>query len=298
MKKSSIISKDSIKTLAYFVGRLLGLFGVLFVLYKLSQEYTVDSFVDRFVELISITPYLLVINILSMMLGIFVWHMMLLHYSNIKFSYKISYYFFAKTEIAKYLPGNIFHFLGRQLLANKLELSQSQMVKVSSIFTLLLVVGTILSATLFFVSSSGIDTYTKILLLILALLSIGVTLYLFPSFDRVKKLQMDTILTISIGMQGIMMGIIIFSQIDSSQVGLFFQVVGIYIFSWLVGFVTPGASGGIGVREGAFIAMAEFWHLSISSEIILFSILFIRLINIVADLVAYLSTLFIKDEIF
>jgi len=280
------------------MGKLLGLFGVLFVLYKLSQEYTIESFVGRFVELISITPYLLMINILSMMLGIFVWHMMLLHYSKIEFSYKISYYFFAKTEIAKYLPGNVFHFLGRQLLAKKIELSQSQMAKVSGMFTLLLVVGTILSATLFFIFGSGIDIYIKALLQLLALLSIGVTIYLFPSFDREKKLKMDAILTISIGMQGIMMGIIIFSQIDSSELGLFFQVVGIYIFSWLVGFVTPGASGGIGVREGAFIAMAEFLHLSISSDIILFSILFIRLINIVADLLAYSSTLFIRDEIF
>lgn len=302
MRRYSVFSKDNIKAFAYFVGKLLGLLGVAFVLYQLSCEYTLESFAQKFGELLFEVPALWMINMLSMVLGILVWHRMLLHYSKVTFPYRVSYYYFAKTEIAKYLPGNIFHFLSRQLLAKKIDLSQTEMMKVSGLFTFLLVVATILSGTLFLLFVDTLEMLYQGLMLLLALVSLGLSLYLFPSFDRVIKLKMNAVLTLSIALQGIMMGIIIMTQLEGSFeygfMALFFEIVGIYIFSWLVGFVTPGASGGIGVREGAFITMAQFLHLDISSEIILFSVLFIRLINVATDILAYGSTYLIKDKKF
>lgn len=299
MRRYSVFSKDNIKAFAYFIGRLFGLLGVAFVLYQLSQEYTLESFVQKFGELLFEVPALWMLNMLSMVLGILVWHRMLLHYSKVTFPYRVSYYYFAKTEIAKYLPGNIFHFLGRQLLAKKIDLSQTEMMKVSGLFTFLLVVATILSGTLFLLFVDTLEMLYQGLMLLLALVSLGLSLYLFPSFDRVIKLKMNAVLTLSIALQGIMMGIIIMTQLEGSSeygfMALFFEIVGIYIFSWLVGFVTPGASGGIGVREGAFITMAQFLHLDIGSEIILFSVLFIRLINVATDILGYGSTYLIKD---
>ncbi|MEA3490277.1 MAG: hypothetical protein U9R27_00050 [Campylobacterota bacterium] len=296
MRYLVILDKNSIKKIAYFLGKSLGILGMLFLFYKLSQEYTLASFREKFFLLIDIVPPLLILNLISMIMGIYVWHMMLLHYAKREFPYRVSYYFFAKTEIAKYLPGNIFHFVGRQLLAKKIDLSQSQMMKISGLFTLLLAVATIVSGAIFSIFGTGISAEMMLFLVFIAIVSIVLSLTLFPSFPKVKKIEMDFILTTSIGLQGVMMGVIIFSQIDIGGVGLFLQIAGIYVFSWLVGFVTPGASGGIGVREGAFIAIAEFVHSGISSEIILFSILFIRLINIVADLLAYLSTYLLKNK--
>jgi len=295
MRKYSMFSKDNIKALAYFVGRLLGILGVAFVLYQLSQEYTLESFAEKFGEVLFLLFPLWLLNMLSMMLGIFPWHTMLLHYSKVTFPYRVSYYYFAKTEIAKYLPGNIFHFLGRQLLAKKIHLSQAEMMKVSGLFTFLLVVATVLSGTLFLLFVDALEMLYQGLMLLLALVVLGLSLSFFPSFDRLTKLKMSGVLTLSIALQGIMMGIIIVAQLEGGSMRLFFEIVGIYIFSWLVGFVTPGASGGIGVREGAFITMAQFLQLDISSEIILFSVLFIRLVNVATDLSAYGSTYLIKD---
>jgi len=285
-----MLRKEEIKRVAYFIGKSLGILGLMFVFYRLSQEFTLSDFKEKFFLLIHIVPALIVLNFISVPLGVYGWHMMLLHYAERHFPYSVSYYFFAKTEIAKYLPGNVFHFVGRQLLAKKINLSQTQMMKVTGLYTFLLLIGTIISGAFFSIFGSGSYPQLIILLFLSILISVTVSLFIFPSFPRSKKLQMDLILAVSIGLQGIMMGIIVFSQLNNWETGLFFQVAGIYIFSWLVGFVTPGASGGIGVREGAFIAISEYIHLEISSEIIIFSILFIRIINIMADVLAYGTT--------
>ncbi|SFV62968.1 Putative transmembrane protein HieC [hydrothermal vent metagenome] len=290
------LDKTKLKELLYLIGKSLGFLGIAFVLYRVSQEYTVDSFMDRFIAISDISYILLPINLASTIIGIFVWHMMLIYYSKSLFPYRVSYYFFCKTEIAKYLPGNIFHFVGRQLLAKKIDITQPQMMKISGLFTLLLAVATLLSGTIFLLLIDDIYIWLRVLMIISSMVALIATLYLFPSLPKIEKIKMNMILTLSIALQGIMMGIIISAQIDESSTKLFMEIVGIYIFSWLVGFVTPGASGGIGVREGAFIAIASFLHLEISNEIILFSVLYIRLINIVTDIITYASTYFIKDR--
>lgn len=289
------MDRTKLKEYLYLIGKLLGFLGIAFVVYRVSQEYTVDSFVERFVAISDISYILLPINLLSTIIGISVWHMMLIYYSKSIFSYRVSYYFFCKTEIAKYLPGNIFHFVGRQLLAKKIGITQPQMMKISGLFTLLLAVATLLSGTIFLLLVDDISIWLRLLMAVGSVGAIAATLYLFPSLPKIQKLKMNMILTLSIALQGIMMGIIISAQIDESSMKLFMEIVGIYIFSWLVGFITPGASGGMGVREGAFIAIATLLHLSISNEIILFSVLYIRLVNIATDIVTYISTYFIRD---
>jgi hypothetical protein len=289
-------NRTKIKELLYLLGKSLGFFGIAFVIYRISQEYTVDSFVEKFVAISDISFILLPINIASTVIGIFVWHIMLIYYSKNIFAYKISYYFFCKTEIAKYLPGNIFHFVGRQLLAKKIDITQTQMMKISGLFTLLLAVATLLSGTIFLLFINDIYVWFRLFMAIGSIVAIVATLYLFPSLPKIKKLEINMILALSIALQGIMMGIIISTQIDDSSTQLFMEIVGIYIFSWLVGFVTPGASGGIGVREGAFIAIATFLQVGIANDIILFSVLYIRLVNIVTDILTYLSTYLINDR--
>ncbi len=284
------------KKLVYFFGKSLGFLGIAFVFYRVSREYTVDTFIERFVVISDISYALLLINLTSTLIGILVWHMMLIDYSKNIFSYKVSFYFFCKTEIAKYLPGNIFHFVGRQLLAKKINITQSQMMKISGLFMLLIAVATLLSGTIFLLPIEEIGMWLRIFMLIASLGAVIATLYIFPSLSKIKKLKMNVELTLSIALQGVMMGIIITAQIDSVSSKLFMEIVGIYIFSWLIGFVTPGASGGMGVREGAFMAIASFLHLSIANDIILFSVLYIRLVNIVTDVLTYLSTYFITDS--
>ena len=133
-----MLNRDKLKTIVYTLGKFLGIFGLLFVLYKLSKEYTLSSFIEQFSLILPILPILLLVNIISFLIGIYAWHIMLVQYAGKSFPYIVSYYYYAKTEIAKYLPGNIFHLISRQILASKLGISQTQMAKISFFFFFLL----------------------------------------------------------------------------------------------------------------------------------------------------------------
>ena len=291
------MNKDRLKKTAYFLGKSLGVLGLIFVFYKLSQEYTLATFVEKISLLLDIVPYLLLLNLASTLIGIYAWHIMLLNYAKQPFPYMNSYYYFSKTEISKYLPGNIFHFIGRQVLASKIGISQVEMAKISLLFSFLLLAGTIISSTFFAFLSNGIPTYILTLMVLSGIIILISVVFLYPSFPIGKKVQMNTILAVSVALQGVMLGVIVMFQSDHFEAGIFFQCVSIYIVSWLIGFVTPGASGGLGIREGTFIAIAAYLHINISSDIVIFSVLLVRLINIFVDIVIYLSTFILENKI-
>jgi len=295
--KSSFMSREKLKKVAYSVGKLLGFLGLAFLFYKLSTEYTLEGFYTKAVTFISELPFFILLNLLSSMIGIYVWHLMLKKYAKRDFTYLISYYYFAKTEIAKYLPGNLFHFVGRQAMASKLGITQIEMAKISLLFTLLLAIGTLLASTFFALLSTVVTVEIKAILVGVTLLSLFGILLSYPLFTKREKLLLSTIFAFSIALQGVLLAWLVQLQLDSLNFALFFEVAAIYIISWLIGFVTPGASGGLGVREGAFIAIAAFLHLSISQDIVLFSILFVRFINILVDLLLFLSTFFIEKRV-
>jgi len=290
------MNKSKIKSIVVYLGKSLGILGLLFVLHTLSQEYTFSSFTKQFFLLLDIFPLLFTLNFLSLLVGIFAWHIMLLHYAKRTFPFLASYYYFAKTEIAKYLPGNIFHFVGRQTLASNINISQIEMAKTSLLFSFLLLSGTILSSTFFAFLSQEIPTIILTLMGISSIITLIVLVYLYPTFPIAKKASMHSYLALSVALQGLMLGIIILYQSENFSTNLFFQCMSIYIVSWLIGFVTPGASGGLGIREGTFIAIATYLHVNVNADIIIFSILLVRLINICIDVILYLSTFILEKK--
>jgi len=291
------LDKEKIKKVVYLLGKSLGIIGLLFVFYQLSQEYTLSSFTKQFILLLDILPFLLIINFLSILIGIYAWHIMLLHYAKSPFPYFSSYYYFSKTEIAKYLPGNIFHLVGRQALSTKIGISQVEMAKISLFFSLLLLTGTVLTSTFFALLSQNIPYPILTLMVISSIIILIILIYMYPSFPIIKKLSMNMYLALSIALQGIILGMIVMYQSDSFTANLFFLCISIYTLSWLIGFVTPGASGGLGIREGTFIAITAYLQVNIPTDIIIFSVLLVRLINICLDIGIYLSTFILEKKI-
>lgn len=286
-----------VKKLLHTFGKILGIVGFLYLFYTLSQEFTLETFILKFSSVIAILPLLLFLNFISVLLGIYTWHSILLNYTSRQFPFIASYYYFAKTEIAKYLPGNVFHIIGRQALASNIGISQLQMGKTSLLFSLLLLAGTVFSSTLFTLFSKSVPQYILTLMILGCILTMIVIIVMYKSFHLTKKVKLNIIATIGVTLQGIMLASIILYQEQNFTIYDFFLYTSTYIISWLIGFITPGASGGLGVREGAFITIVHFLHLSISSEIILFSVLLVRVINIGIDIILYLSTFILKSKL-
>lgn len=263
----------------------------------LWQEYTFSTFTQQFILFLDILPFLILLNFASILIGILAWHMMLKHYSKKVFPFFESYYYFSKTEIAKYLPGNIFHFIGRQALASKIGISQIQMGKISLLLSFLLLTGTVLASTFFAFISKEIPTLILVFMGISSSFVLILSLYIYPTLPSSKKITMNLYLALSIAFQGLLLGLIIMYQSEHFSANLFFLCVSIYIVSWLIGFITPGASGGLGIREGTFIALISYLQVNITADIIIFSVLLVRLINIIVDIGLYLSTLLFEKKI-
>lgn len=289
-----MFDQQKIKKILYTFGKSLGVIGLVYILYKLQQEYTVKDFMARIDDTKSIIFYLFILNIVSNLIGIFGWHKLICHFA--KNCFIKSYYYYEKTDISKYLPGNIFHLVGRQALASKLHLSQLEMAKIATIHTIMILIATIIASTLFALFSSDIHIYIKSILVSSAVGAIGILFFIFPSFTVLKKLKITSLFTLSIAIQGMMLAIIIAYSLHDWSISLFLKVASIYIISWLIGFVTPGASGGLGVREGAFIAILKFIHFNLPTDIVIFAILLIRLINIFSDICMYLLTYFVGKQ--
>ncbi|MEA1880453.1 MAG: hypothetical protein U9N11_07400 [Campylobacterota bacterium] len=291
------MNKEKVKSFAYTLGKSLGILGIAYLFYALYQEYTFSSFIENFYAIAHILPQLFILNLLSILIGILAWHHMLTHYAQNPFNYMLSYYYFCKTEVAKYLPGNIFHFLGRQALASQVGITQGEMAKSSLLFMLLLLSATILSSTLFALPVTQVSMLIVILMLLASLVAFIGLAFIYKSFPYVKKIKLNILLTLSILLQGVMLGIIVVTQVKEPTLQLFLLVSSIYIISWLIGFVTPGASGGLGVREGTFIALVNYLEVAITTDVIIFSVLLVRLINILTDILTYLSTFLLSSKI-
>ena len=291
------MDRDKIKNFLYLFGKVIGFLGLAYVIYKITQEYTIESFFSKIKELKLVIFYSLILNLISSFIGIYGWHKIMKNYSKIDLSFITSFYYYAKTDISKYLPGNIFHLLSRQVLASKIGISQKDMAKGALLHTIMLLVATVLSSTIFALLSSDVHSYIKYIMLLSSVLIIGIMFFIYPKFNNLLKVECNLIFLISIAMHGVIFALIIYYQVDNMSLSLYFKVASIYILSWLIGFVTPGASGGLGVREAAFLAIAKFVNLNIQMDVILFSILLIRFINIIGDILVFLLTLFIKRRV-
>lgn len=61
-------------------------------------------------------------------------------------------------------------------------------------------------------------------------------------------------------------------------------IAGLYIMSWVIGFLTPGAPGGLGIRE---IVLLMFLSATVYEGLLLSAIVIHRAIQVIGDLVAY-----------
>lgn len=73
----------------------------------------------------------------------------------------------------------------------------------------------------------------------------------------------------------------------------FFTLGGYYLVAWLVGLITPGAPGGIGVREFILIMLLSS---SIPENNILLAVVTMRVITVMGDVIAYFVGAWVKNN--
>ena len=212
---------------------------------------------------------------------------------------------YARSQIAKYLPGNVFHYAGRYALSRSMGASDrailsatvEELLGVAAVFA---VCGTLAAA----LSADQLEIWNSIplpvpgLIMALGLLG-GRGLLALPLAGRFRlsgwspRLLQCWGLFLLFLLLSLAVILILTDQFrELAGLSQLATLVSAFCLSWLLGFLVPGAPGGIGVREAAFILLLDSLGMG---TLALSIVLQFRLITIVGDLLFFGSTFFVRE---
>lgn len=296
--------KNSVLKMA---GNLLTVLALVFVIRKLVQ-FDIDY------ALLANTEALLGILIISVIYGGLIviygwpWRNYVKMITHTELPYVSVAFVIAKSNLLKYIPGNVFQYIGRNELAVRRNLKHSE-VGMATVFDVItnLLAAAILGGIFYF------DGLTKVLeqfgnkimiLLIIGIFLITVIMILIWLNKRQVVLKYivllrskDNIIVIiknicfyAVNMLvNALLYILTLKYILSVDLGKNdgYILMGAFILSWIVGFIVPGAPGGIGIREFVITLLVPK---NINVQIVLLGIVVYRLINIFGDILGFIFT--------
>jgi glycosyltransferase 2 family protein len=196
--------------------------------------------------------------------------------SPVKVDFRTGAYVYAVSNVAKYLPGNVFHFAGRQILGARLGWSHAAIARATLLEIAALLVGVGLVILMVALSSSGVaavrmvlgdgsplGTYWRFAVIAVPIAAGGAGVMLFktglPSrLFGVPPRAFLVVLSLVTGffvLNSIMAIVFVRALPNASPAPPWAMLVIAYLLAWLAGFVVPGAPGGLGVRETVLVLL-------------------------------------------
>lgn len=296
--------KKLIKTL----GNIIMLAAIIFIIKKFI-DMDIDFSQFKSPSVIAALIISFIIQTIIVIMGCFPWLVFTRSLSGKKIPFSKAMPVYTQSNIYKYLPGNVFQYVGRNKLAADMEISHIDVACATlfDIFFCVFSTGIISAVLLGSTIAKLIEKYGKNFLVIgicgIVFLIIAIT-FLYIKFkdkfrqyiERYSKIfkgnnfleVLKGILyyflqnTVSALMYFISMKLIFGST--SGDFSLLVTLTGAFMFAWIIGFITPGAPGGIGIRESVMIFVFGEAH----EEIMLF-VLLIRISSILADIAAFIT---------
>ena len=219
---------------------------------------------------------------------------------------------YVKTNLGKYIPGNVMHFVGRGVLASKYNINAKRIGL--SIFYELFVIAIIGMSTIFLTNQLKVLfdlvpiqfktlVIVGILIIIIIVILWGIVnkktiwqlgqKYILEAAKVVKKSAIYYLTAV------VLMGIsfiIIVKTLYNYNIGIneLILCIGAFILAWFIGFIIPGAPGGLGIRE---VVLVLYIGIIIPSDFILEAVIIHRIISILADVLMYITYMFIGKEV-
>ncbi|BBO67056.1 hypothetical protein DSCA_09860 [Desulfosarcina alkanivorans] len=192
------------------------------------------------------------------------------------------------SQIAKYVPGNIFHLAGRQAIGMKDGVRASPLIK-SAVWELVLISST---AVLFIVLTLPLihtNFPTKVGALgFPAVMGIAAALFwrfIGPQFTRAFGLYVVFLAISGLLFLGIIQLMVVSPGISDAP---WFSLCGAYVLAWLVGLITPGAPAGVGVRELVLLFLLKG---IVGEADLLLAVILGRVMTVTGDFVFFLIAL-------
>lgn len=297
----------NIRRVIKILGNIITVLAVIFIISRLVNS---NFDYSQLLESKNILPTLIItiIQAIIVVTNTYPWKKLVELLTRVKLPYQDTITVYVKANLMKYVPGNVFQYVGRNELAIKRNIPH---LKVATA-TILDVGMTVLSAFLIsviFLYDYLIKTlqsfnlplpFWLIILIILIFASLIFVLarkkighklsdyrYLL-SKDSLKVLAKCllyyvVVMLISSLMYMITLIFILNVQLDAS---LFIRLFSAYTLSWLVGFITPGAPAGIGIKEAIMVSVSGGL---INTSVVALSMVILRILTTLADAIAFVA---------
>lgn len=279
----------ALKRSVHWLGICLSVAATTFVLMRLRNYYQTFSLsdYDSFFW-IAIIGLALVYGIANILLGLAWWA--LLRQLGISTTHRWAIKTYGLTQLAKYVPGNIFHLAGRQIIGIAEGLPGLPLAK-SAIWELVfLILAGALTGSLAipcllyeFSTKASIIAFTCAV----CVLVFGISRSLGAWFARAFILH-----CVFLVVSGLVFAGIISLLVNNPRFLLWPELWGAFILAWLAGLVTPGAPAGAGIREWVLILLL---NKMIGENILLLAIVLGRLTTVIGDM-AFFSYAFVLKK--
>lgn len=213
------------------------------------------------------------------------------------------------SQAAKYLPGNIGQYIGRLYLAKTSGFSiKSTTIAMAIELAAILIACAVLTSVLFFINFNTDVVLTGIWFYDLAIKYTGLVTVVIAFVLCVgimhlhKELIVDHIYRFGIAVLYMMLTIcgyalsnvvLLIEFIPEPDFTLLIAMFSAVVISWFVGFITPGAPAGIGVREVIFFALLNG---TIDESSLLLAMLVFRLVTVAGDLMIFVVGLTLRVQ--
>lgn len=194
---------------------------------------------------------------------------------------------YLKSIALKYLPGNVLHFFYRHAESRRVGQSHKKLIEATLLETIGQVLIAVMVASVLFFWPDAINKITQLVpnqLLIIGAITL-IFILLITLIIRTKISQLMIIMTMyNLYYLGLGLICILSLRALGFESLPYWQITGIFAIAWLAGYVTPGAPGGIGVREAVFILLgtpilAEYQAITV--------IAYIRVLSILTESIIY-----------
>jgi uncharacterized membrane protein YbhN (UPF0104 family) len=287
-----------VKRLLYGLGATLAVLSVLYVLYQAYDERIWEVKAEVLHRLGATLAVGIVVYAISSILLAVAWHATLAWTGEHPRSIPLSIGIYGRAQIAKYAPGNVFSFVGRQMLGRQAGYSHKALAWASlfEVFGMLYATGLLacIGASEWISSLLGIPRTVFFLAVAALALAPPVALILFQSTPWTRRFalhprsvadyaRLNLVFLIYVPFfltSGLLFAMLLWAASPSTNIE-WLQIAGAVSAIWLVGYVTPGASAGIGIRDALLlVAIGGMMQESLATV----AVLAYRILTIVGDI--------------
>lgn len=293
------------KSLLPFAGRSLTILSLIFLFLKLGPHFNdIPRFTLNFTGAATVVLAIL-FNASTVAIQACLWPL-LLRGGGVFLNFKEAYLILGKSQIGKYLPGNVFQYLGRVALSRKAGIPTEAVLISTGIETGLLAatVSALAAAGLLFdrspfgwlLDEPGANrvsmTLLAIMIIIILLAILTILCPRLRAWIRLRIAYLNPLrvtggffLSLMVFMtHGIMISLLLDTLWGIETELKWYQFSWGFALAWGLGFITPGAPGGLGIRE---VILVGLFGQPLGEAVVLGLALVLRIITSLGDLLAF-----------